>query len=134
MCTPDLQEDNILLDLDDASALEAFEEEERTSPVARKVAADRAIYLSRRIVTAGEKYGRPVLCDFGEARFGRTAYTERIQPYQYRAPEVILRMPWNEKVDIWSVGLMVREGHASSYSVVRSHGFYAFVDLEHVRG
>ena len=122
MCTSDLQESNILLDLDDTSALEAFEEEERTSPAARKVAADHVIYLSRRIVTAGEKYGRPVLCDFGEARFGCTAYTGLIQPYQYRAPEVILRMPLNEKVDIWSVGLMVRERGASSHSVVRSHG------------
>jgi serine/threonine-protein kinase SRPK3 len=31
-----------------------------------------------------------------------------IQPFQYRAPEVIFNISWDEKVDIWSVGVMVR--------------------------
>ncbi|PIL35319.1 hypothetical protein GSI_02044 [Ganoderma sinense ZZ0214-1] len=104
----DLQEQNILLGLDYIPALEAFEEAERTSPVARKIiAGDRVIYQSREIVTDPDNYGRPVLCDFGEARFGATTYTDIIQPYQYRAPEVILGMPWDEKVDIWTVGVMI---------------------------
>jgi serine/threonine protein kinase len=102
----DIQEKNILLDLDDVSALEAFEKEELTSPSARKVVGDRIVYLSKEIVTSD--YGRPVLCDFGEARFGKATYTDDIQPYQYRAPEVILGVPWGQKVDIWSVGVMVR--------------------------
>ncbi len=55
-------------------------------------------------------YGRPVLCDFGEARFGGKTYMDIIQPYQYRAPEVILGAPWDEKVDIWTIGVMVRTG------------------------
>lgn len=29
-------------------------------------------------------------------------------PDFYRAPEVILGMEWDEKIDIWCVGLMVR--------------------------
>lgn len=33
--------------------------------------------------------------------------TDDIQPYQYRAPEVILGVPWGRKVDIWSVGVMI---------------------------
>ncbi|KAM5539165.1 hypothetical protein V8D89_007038 [Ganoderma adspersum] len=103
----DLQERNILLDLDDIAALEAFEEAERTTPVARKIAGDRVIYLSREITTDPSNYGRPMLCDFGEARFGSTTYTDIIQPYQYRAPEVILGAPWDEKVDIWTVGVMI---------------------------
>ncbi|PIL26709.1 hypothetical protein GSI_11188 [Ganoderma sinense ZZ0214-1] len=104
----DINENNILLDLDDIiTALEAFEEAERTSPVARKDAGDRTIYLSRKIVTASANYGRPVLCDFGEARFGSATYTDPIQPFQYRAPEVILGAPWDEKVDIWTVGVMI---------------------------
>ncbi|KAI0721272.1 CDK4/6 [Cerioporus squamosus] len=101
----DIQEKNILFALDEPWALQAFEDEERTNPVARKVVGDRVIYLSRDIEP--ENLGRPTLCDFGEARFGRTTYTDPIQPHQYRAPEVVLGMPWNEKVDIWSVGVMI---------------------------
>ena len=52
--------------------------------------------------------GPPILCDFGEARFAGKDSDEEIQPYIYRAPEVILRIPWHEKVDIWNVGVMVR--------------------------
>ena len=102
----DIQEKNILLDLDDISVLEAFEKEELTNPSARKVAGDRIVYTSKQIIPSD--YGQPVLCDFGEARFGRAMYTDDIQPYQYRAPEVILDVPWGQKVDIWSVGVMVR--------------------------
>lgn len=47
--------------------------------------------------------GRPVLCDFGEARIGEGDHN-LIQPYPYRAPEVILEMSWDNKVDIWMVG------------------------------
>jgi serine/threonine protein kinase len=48
-----------------------------------------------------------VLCDFGEARLGEYDNMADIQPYQYRAPEVILDIPWDEKVDIWNVGVIV---------------------------
>ena len=54
--------------------------------------------------------GRPVLCDFGEARIGEGDHN-LIQPYPYRAPEVILEMSWHNKVDIWMVGVMVSHLH-----------------------
>ncbi|KAI0760090.1 CDK4/6 [Fomes fomentarius] len=101
----DIQEKNLLFSFDDTEVLQAYEDAERASPIARKVAGDRIIYLSRNI--EAQRYGRPSLCDFGEARLGSTTYTGLIQPRQYRAPEVILGMPWDEKVDIWSVGVMI---------------------------
>jgi hypothetical protein len=53
-----------------------------------------------------------VLCDFSEARLEKYDNMADVQPYQYRAPEVIFDIPWDEKVDIWSVGVMVRtRGH-----------------------
>lgn len=54
-----------------------------------------------------KKHGRPVLSDFGEARFGQEDYSGDIQPFIYRAPEVALRMRWDSKVDIWSAGMLV---------------------------
>ena len=48
-----------------------------------------------------------MLCDFGEARLGEYDDMADIQPYQYRAPEVILGIPWDEKAGIWNVGVMV---------------------------
>ncbi|KAI9824090.1 MAG: hypothetical protein M1832_002158 [Thelocarpon impressellum] len=33
------------------------------------------------------KHGRPVLCDFGEVRFGAEEYDGFIQPDLYQAPE-----------------------------------------------
>jgi serine/threonine-protein kinase SRPK3 len=88
--------------------LENFEKEELISPTPRKIDGDRLIYISRPLVPPVYSYGRPVLCDFSEARLGEYDNLADIQPYQYRAPEVILDIPWDEKVDIWSVGVMVR--------------------------
>lgn len=51
--------------------------------------------------------GLPVLSDLGEARDGSHKHSGDIMPGIYRAPEVILNMDWDEKVDIWSIGVMV---------------------------
>ncbi|EHK96835.1 putative serine/threonine-protein kinase sky1 [Glarea lozoyensis 74030] len=40
-------------------------------------------------------------------RNGATEHSHDIQPDPYRAPEVILEMPWGYAVDIWNVGVMV---------------------------
>ncbi|KAJ7228639.1 putative CDK4/6 [Mycena pura] len=105
----DIQESNILLGMNEETAEQDLEkyEQELTSPCARKVDGERVIYTSRPLVRSVYSYGRPVLCDFGEARFGEYDNMVDIQPYQYRAPEVIFDIPWDEKVDIWSVGVMI---------------------------
>lgn len=54
-----------------------------------------------------KRSGRPVLCDFGEARYGQTSYSDDIQPYVYRAPEILLDVPWAYEVDVWNVGVFV---------------------------
>jgi serine/threonine-protein kinase SRPK3 len=102
----DIQEKNILLGVEDQSILGDFEKAERESPIPRKIDGDRVIYETRTLDNA-KKPGRPVLTDFGEARFGQATYTDIIQPVQYRAPEVVLQIPWDYKVDIWNVGTMV---------------------------
>lgn len=107
----DIQEKNILLGLDDNTAMDdciKFEQQELDSPSPRKIDGDRVIHTSRSLVPRIYEYGRPVLCDLGEARFGKYDPSSDIQPYQYRAPEVILDMPWDHKADIWNVGVLVR--------------------------
>nr|OQO17484.1 hypothetical protein B0A51_15368 [Rachicladosporium sp. CCFEE 5018] len=88
----DLQASNILIRSQDDEILKAFEEAELKNPSPRKIDRDRIIYQTREH-DRPKKVGFPVLCDFGEARYGQATYTADVQPYQYRAPEVILDMP-----------------------------------------
>ncbi|EGC43514.1 protein kinase [Histoplasma capsulatum var. duboisii H88] len=50
--------------------------------------------------------GTPVLCDFGGARIGERKHLGDVMPDFYRAPELILGMEWDCKIDIWSIGVM----------------------------
>lgn len=82
-----------------------LEEQELSHPVPRKqISPSRTIYLSRLM---RPKPGPMLLSDFGEARLGPGPHNGDIMPIQYRAPEVIMGIPWNYPVDIWSVGLTV---------------------------
>ncbi|EME82206.1 uncharacterized protein MYCFIDRAFT_188967 [Pseudocercospora fijiensis CIRAD86] len=105
MVHTDLQERNIHFRIEDLTILEDFEKIEQASPSARKIDGDRIIYESRGL-RMPKSTGRPVLCDFGEARFGKSSYTDDIQPYIYRAPEIILDIAWSYPADIWNVGVM----------------------------
>lgn len=100
----DLQLKNLLLPAPDAKTLKRFEEAEARAPSARKVLEDRTIYTSLGFLPSK---GLPLLSDFGEARYGDEEHDEDIMPNVYRAPEVILRMNWGYKVDIWNVALLV---------------------------
>ncbi|KAJ6143824.1 hypothetical protein N7471_003277, partial [Penicillium samsonianum] len=80
-----------------------IEESEMASPSARKqVSHDRTIYLSRAMLPTE---GPLRLCDFGEARIGPGPYDYPAMPMPYRAPEIVLEVPWSYPVDIWCVGL-----------------------------
>ncbi|KAG6050775.1 hypothetical protein E4U33_000674 [Claviceps sp. LM78 group G4] len=103
----DIQEKNLLFGADE-SVLKAFEKDELVKPCPRKEANGRTIYLSRELGIP-EDFGAPVLCDFGAAMSLDNGFNhlEKIQPNQYRAPEVILDIPWTSSVDIWNVGCMI---------------------------
>lgn len=101
----DLQPHNILLGIKDKTILPRYEEAEFENPTPRKVLnKDHTIYLSRPLPIT---FGTPVLCDLGEARLGSEKHDDDIMPDVYRAPEVILRMDWDYKVDIWNVAMVV---------------------------
>ncbi|KAL1880227.1 hypothetical protein VTK73DRAFT_6055 [Phialemonium thermophilum] len=100
----DIQEDNILLSVENETELREVEEEEMSEPSPRKVYKDHTIYASTLLQISG---GEPVLCDFGEARFGQASYDEHALPDLYRAPEILLGIEWTEKIDIWTLGLVM---------------------------
>lgn len=47
-----------------------------------------------------------MICDYGAAVIGEK-HTGDVMPGVYRAPEIILGMEWDSKIDLWSVGVMV---------------------------
>ncbi|KAE8333988.1 kinase-like domain-containing protein [Aspergillus sergii] len=111
-----LHKKNIMLNVEDESILVDFENAGISNPSPRKMVGNRAIYCSRKLKIP-KKHGRPVLADFGEARFGSETgtYYDDVQPFIYRAPEVLLRLPWNEKIDIWNLAVLAwdlfEQGH-----------------------
>jgi serine/threonine-protein kinase SRPK3 len=104
----DIKEENILLGLADPSILEKLDTQEILASSLYKTVNGYNLYKSANfgIPTA---FGRPILCDFSLARDGRVEHRHDIQPDPYRAPEVILEMPWGYAVDVWNVGVMVRD-------------------------
>lgn len=101
----DISPNNVLQGITDHSALSEIEEGEMNQPIARKILNNRTIYNSRHMPV---NPGLPVLCDFSEARVGNKKHKGDVMPGIYRAPEIILGMEWDCKLDIWSIGLTVR--------------------------
>ncbi|KAL4898450.1 kinase-like domain-containing protein [Aspergillus ambiguus] len=102
----DIKADNIMFGIADDSVFQDFMENELQNPCPRKELDGRTIYVSRELRMPRE-WGAPVLCDFGSATPGGIEHLEDIQPNIYRAPEVILEIPWTYPVDIWNVGCMI---------------------------
>lgn len=84
---PNISPNNLFQGIEDVSVLNQIEEHEIARPIARKIAGDRQITLSRPLRSSA---GLPRLSDFGEARICRTKQRGDIMPGIYRAPEVIL--------------------------------------------
>ena len=79
-----------------------FAEEEIRQPSPRKKIDESRTF---RRPSRGKSFGMPILCDFGEARIGKTHESGPfVQPNIYRAPEIIFEMAWGSAVDIWNLG------------------------------
>lgn len=71
-----------------------------------KETPSRTVYVSRQMPLTK---GAPSLCDLSEARFGNIPNVDLVMPDVYRAPEVILGMPWSYSIDVWGFAMTVRE-------------------------
>ncbi|ESZ90487.1 CMGC protein kinase [Sclerotinia borealis F-4128] len=102
----DIKEENILLNLVDSSIVKQLDTKEIAASSFYKSINGYNLYKSANFGIP-TRFGRPILCDFSLARNGQVEHCHDIQPDSYRAPEVILEMPWGYAVDIWNFGVMV---------------------------
>lgn len=93
-------------ELNDASVLEKFVQDEVEKPSPRKITGDRVIYLSR-LLDPPKQFGQALLCDFGSAVQGEEERNHNAQSEIYRSPEVMLMANWSYPTDIWNLGVMV---------------------------
>ncbi|KAK4615771.1 Serine/threonine-protein kinase SRPK [Fulvia fulva] len=102
----DIQDGNIMLSIDDESIWDEALEGERQHPSPRKEVDGRTTYSSLEVDMPDDP-GEPMICDFGDAQIGAGPFKIEVMPDLYRAPEIVLGIPWNEKIDIWAFGLMI---------------------------
>lgn len=97
-----------MLGVKDPKVWPQLEQAELEQPSPRKIISGRTIYQSRRLPDTPWS-GTPMITDFGAARLGEPEemHGGDVMPLVYRAPEVILGMPWDTKIDMWCIGLMV---------------------------
>lgn len=99
----DLKPENILLESMEPPRIAEFPREV-TWQEARKPSKSRS----------SPAYVRPInsnirLIDFGNATYEDEHHSSIINTRQYRAPEVILALGWNEHSDVWSLGCIFME-------------------------
>ncbi|EME83949.1 uncharacterized protein MYCFIDRAFT_162812 [Pseudocercospora fijiensis CIRAD86] len=99
----DLSPNNILLGIHDSAILSDIEKAEIENPSPRKVLPHRVIYTSQGMpITSGAL----AISDFGAAKIGAN-HSGDVMPAVYRAPEVIMNMSWDCKIDTWAFGVMI---------------------------
>lgn len=93
---------------DDSSLRDIQDQESRDPSVPIATTADGAVPVYKSRATKLELSGLPVLADFGKMRLaeGQTNQDWSMSDL-YRAPEVLLGLPWEYPVDVWSIGVMV---------------------------
>ncbi|EFE37876.1 hypothetical protein TRV_07467 [Trichophyton verrucosum HKI 0517] len=136
LTTIDILPQNILMDIgDDFTSLREVEEEESQNPSVPITTKDEngtvsgIVYKSR--PTRLEFTGIPILTDFGQMRHviddggeDQGEFRDWWMPDLYRAPEILLQLPWSFAVDMWSVGIMILE-------LIEGRNLFDPIDHEH---
>ena len=98
----------MLLKLETEASLKNIEEQESMSPSLpiTTSASTVPVYQSKTPLSANSS--DPFLTDFGQMRHAEApGNQEWCMPDLYRAPEVLLELPFSFPVDVWSIGVMV---------------------------
>lgn len=99
-----------MMSLEDNSILPEYVKGLDREPIAQKVVGDRTIYQSQSDFGSLKSiYSYPQIHDFGHAEVMEPGlgFRHPSQPNLYRAPEVMLGVVWDYKVDIWNLGVLV---------------------------
>ena len=102
----DISPQNVLVEAEDESFFKDIEAQELQNPSTPIMNDGVPVYKSR-TTTLFELSGIPILTDFGQMRLAEPRNNDWWMSDLYRAPEVLLKLPWSFAVDIWSVGVMV---------------------------
>ncbi|KAK2787077.1 hypothetical protein FQN51_003454 [Onygenales sp. PD_10] len=106
----DISPQNVLMQLEDDSSLKDVEDQESQDPSVPIFTTDGAAPVYRSRGTKLELSGLPVLADFGQMKLGEGQINQDWWMSDlYRAPEVLLGLPWGYPVDVWSIGVMTLE-------------------------
>lgn len=103
------------MEIEDDTSLKDVEDQESRSPslpITSTVhgAMSTIVYQSK--PTMLELSGHPILADFGQMRLIEGCVNQDWWMSDlYRAPEVLLQLPWGFPVDIWAIGVMVSRAH-----------------------
>ncbi|RAH74708.1 protein kinase [Aspergillus aculeatinus CBS 121060] len=103
---------NVLMKIEDDASLKDIEQREARDPSIPITCefSGAPVYRSREPLL--EVGGAPILTDFGHLRefdFDGLVNNDWVMPDLYRAPEVLLQIPWTLQVDMWSVDVMTLE-------------------------
>lgn len=99
---------NVLMGLNDDSSFQRIEQPEAETPSAPVMDGEYPIYHSRgEPISLLELSCDPVLTDLGSSRSTARENKDWWMPDTHRAPEVLLGLPWDAQVDVWSIGVMV---------------------------
>ncbi|KAI1195708.1 kinase-like domain-containing protein [Nemania serpens] len=101
-----LTPENILVGVPDKRNVFArLEREELENPSPRKILPNGTeIYASRPLPVM---FGPTVISNFYYAHYDRKKHTGDPMINCYRAPEILLGMEWDTKIDVWSVGILI---------------------------
>lgn len=112
----DIKADNIFVKFRDVSLIERYlvevpipqqdRNEESYSPIPSRPL--RRFYFGEGDSTRVAEFDI-VLGDWGVASWSTKHLTENIQPVLLRAPEVLIRAPWDKAVDWWNLGALILE-------------------------
>ncbi|KAF2220322.1 kinase-like domain-containing protein [Elsinoe ampelina] len=107
----DISATNVLVGTEDDQVFARLEQDEKNNPSLPTKVDGHDIYPSRG--NPGSIYdvatGKIVLTDFGSARLIQDEHRGWCMPDTHRAPEVLMGLLWNWKIDIWSVGITALE-------------------------
>ncbi|KAJ5618219.1 hypothetical protein N7528_006862 [Penicillium herquei] len=108
----DISPQNVLMEIQDDTSLKDVEDQEArcpSLPISSNVnGTPTVVYRSK--PTNLKVTGNPILTDFGQMRLIEGCVNrDWWMPDLYRAPEVLLQLPWGFPVDIWSLGDMTLE-------------------------